>query len=100
MTSLTVGYPFGAELMRSTGAGALSELTVIAGALADIAIGIGIVAMLDTPRSLRCARVVAFLCCWEHDPSPRCVDGPTWPLLKIAPIFMLHLVALAILDER
>jgi DoxX-like family len=40
--SLTLGYPAGLELMRSTGAGALSAPAVVAGALADTAVGIGI----------------------------------------------------------
>ena len=42
MISLTAGYPSGLELMRSTGAGIFSGPSVIAGAVADIALGVSI----------------------------------------------------------
>ena len=58
--SLTMGYPSGLDLMRSTGAGLLSGPAVVIGALADIGIGACI--------AWRRLTVVAVLRRHRHDP--------------------------------
>jgi uncharacterized protein YbjT (DUF2867 family) len=99
--SLTVGYAGGLELMRSTGAGALSGPSVIAGALADIAVGAGIAWRRWTRYGLYGALALSmFYAVAGSILRPDLWAEPLGPLLKIAPIVVLHLVALAILDER
>jgi uncharacterized protein YbjT (DUF2867 family) len=99
--SLTLGYPAGLELMRSTGAGALSAPAVVAGALADTAVGIGIALRPFTRAALYGAFGLSlFYALAGSALRPDLWGEPLGPLLKILPIFVLHLVALAILDER
>jgi len=99
--SLTVGYASGLELMRSTGAGVLSGPSVIAGALADIAVGAGIAWRRWTRYGLYGALALSmFYAIAGSVLRPDLWAEPLGPLLKIAPIVVLHLVALAILDER
>ncbi|MCA1452724.1 SDR family oxidoreductase [Bradyrhizobium sp. BRP22] len=99
--SLTVGYPSGLELMRSTGAGLLSGPSVIAGALADIAVGLCIAWRPLTRQGLYGALALSlFYAVAGSILRPDLWIEPLGPLLKIIPIFVLHLVALAIIDER
>jgi uncharacterized protein YbjT (DUF2867 family) len=99
--SLTVGYPSGLELMRSTGAGMLAGPAVIAGALADIAVGLSIAWRRWTRYGLYGALMLSlFYAAAGTILRPDLWTEPLGPLLKIVPIFVLHLVALAILDER
>jgi uncharacterized protein YbjT (DUF2867 family) len=99
--SLTVGYPAGIDLMRSAGAGALSGPAVVAGALADIAVGIAIAWRPLTRAGLLGALALSlFYVAAGTVLRPDLWLEPLGPLLKIMPIFALHLVALAILDER
>jgi hypothetical protein len=101
IVSLTLGYPAGLELMRSTGAGALSAPAVVAGALADTAVGIGIALRPFTRAALYGALGLSlFYALAGSALRPDLWGEPLGPLLKILPIFVLHLVALAILDER
>jgi uncharacterized protein YbjT (DUF2867 family) len=99
--SLTLGYPAGLELMRSTGAGALSGPAVVAGALADLAVGVGIAFRPFTRIALYGALGLSpFYALVASALRPDLWAEPLGPLLKILPIFVLHLVAIAILDER
>lgn len=99
--SLTLGYQNGVELMQSTGAGLLSGPAVIAGALADIAIGIGIAWRPLTRCGLYGALSLSiFYAIAGSLLRPDLWIEPLGPLLKIVPIVALHLVALAILEER
>ena len=99
--SLTVGYPNGVDLMRSTGAGFLSGPAVVVGALADIAVGVGIAWRPVTRYGLYGALALSlFYAAAGTILRPDLWIEPLGPLLKIIPIFVLHLVALAILDER
>ena len=86
--------------MRVTGLPAAGAL-VAAGALADILIGVGI-AFRRTARpalwaalALSAAYVVLGTLL-----APQLWADPLGPLLKIVPIVVLHLMALAILDDR
>ncbi|MBO4225814.1 SDR family oxidoreductase [Bradyrhizobium neotropicale] len=101
LISLTVGYPSGVELMRGTGAGLLSLPSVVAGALADIAVGLCIAWRPLTRQGLYGAMALsAFYAVSGTILQPELWIEPLGPLLKIIPIFVLHLVALAIVDER
>ena len=101
LISLGPGWDIGVGLMREGGAGWLSEPSVIAGALADIAIGIGIAFR----RTARMALYAAFLLSVTYIVIgtailPRLWEEPLGPMLKIWPILALNLVALAILEDR
>jgi uncharacterized protein YbjT (DUF2867 family) len=99
--SLRLGYRNGVELMRSTGAGVLSGPTVIAGALADIVVGVSIAWRPLTRRGLYGALALSlFYAIAGSLLRPDLWIEPLGPLLKIIPIVVLHLVALAILEER
>jgi uncharacterized protein YbjT (DUF2867 family) len=100
--SLGPGWNYGIDLMREGGTKeTVAALTVIAGAVADFAIGVAI-AYRPLSRlglyaaigiSLTYAVVGTFL-------VPRLWADPLGPMLKIWPIIMVHFVALAILDDR
>ena len=99
--SLTAGYGEGIDLMRSTGAGPLSGAAVIAGALADIIVGIAIAWRPLARAGLFGALALSLF----YVAAGTVLRSDLWleplgPLLKIMPIFVLHLVALSILDER
>jgi uncharacterized protein YbjT (DUF2867 family) len=99
--SVSLGYDSGVDLMRSTGAGVLSGPAVVAGALADIAVGICIAWRPLTRYGLYGALALSlFYAVAGTMLRPDLWIEPLGPLLKIVPIFVLHLVALAILDER
>jgi uncharacterized protein YbjT (DUF2867 family) len=99
--SLTFGYNSGLDLMRSTGPDFLSGPAVIAGAIADIAVGVGIAWHRLTRYGLYSALGLSvFYGVAGTILRPDLWIEPLGPLLKIMPIIVLHLVALAILDER
>jgi uncharacterized protein YbjT (DUF2867 family) len=99
--SFALGYPSGVELMRGTGAGFLSAPAVIAGALADIAVGVAIAWRPLTRHALYGALALSLFYAGAGTMlRPDLWIEPLGPLLKIMPIFVLHLVALAMLDER
>jgi hypothetical protein len=101
LISLTAGYESGVDLMRSTGAGALSEPAVLGGSLADIAIGAGIAWRPLTRYGLYGGIALSLLYMVAGTVlRPDLWIEPLGPLLKIFPILLLHIVALAILDER
>jgi hypothetical protein len=100
--SMGPGWEYGIGLMREGGVeGRMAALTVIAGALSDLAIGLAI-AYRPTSRyglyaaiaiSLTYAVIGTIL-------VPRLWADPLGPMLKIWPIIVLHFVALAILKDR
>lgn len=99
--SLGPGYAGGEALMREAGAGALSGPAVVAGALADIAIGAGLLFRPTAKPALLAALAVSLSYLLGSTLlMPRLWAEPLGPLLKILPILMLNLVALAILDDR
>lgn len=100
--SLGPGWSYGIGLMEEGGVGGTAAaLTVIAGALADLCIGLAI-AYRPTNRlglyaaialSLAYAVIGTIL-------VPRLWADPLGPMLKIWPIIVLHLVALAVREDR
>ena len=87
--------------MRNTGAGFLSGPAVLAGALADIAVGSGIGWRPLTRCALYGSLVLSLFYLGAGTIlRPDLWGEPLGPLLKILPILALQLIALAILDER
>jgi uncharacterized protein YbjT (DUF2867 family) len=99
--SLTTGWRSGVELLINTAVGALAELAVVAGALADILIG-GLIAWRPTSRSglWGAIAISLFYAIAGTILRPDLWNEPLGPLMKILPILVLHFAALAILEER
>jgi len=99
--SIGPGYDIGVALMREGGAGALSGPSVIAGGLADLAIGAGILWRRTSKTALWAALAITlFYVVAGTALLPRLWEEPLGPMMKVWPILVLNLVALAILDER
>ncbi|MBP2233657.1 uncharacterized protein YbjT (DUF2867 family) [Sinorhizobium kostiense] len=99
--SLTIGYELGIDLMQRTGAGALSGPSVVAGALADMVIGVAIAFRRTSRIGLYgAAGLSLFYAVAGTILLPELWREPLGPLMKIWPILVLHLVALAILKDR
>lgn len=101
LISLTSGYQIGVNLMLEAGAGPLAGPAVIAGAIADICVGIAI----SFRRSARlglwgAVALTLFYAVAGSILVPRLWNEPLGPLLKIWPILMLNFMLLATLDER
>jgi uncharacterized protein YbjT (DUF2867 family) len=101
LISLGPGYDIGVELMEAGGAGPLSGPSVIAGGLADIAIGIGIAFRRTTRLALWTAIAMSlFYAIAGTSILPQLWADPIGPMLKIWPLIVLNLAALALLRER
>jgi uncharacterized protein YbjT (DUF2867 family) len=99
--SLGPGYDIGLALMREGGAGPLSGPTVIAGGLADLVIGAGILWRPTTGKALWGAlALTAFYVIVGTLILPRLWEEPLGPMMKVWPIVALNFVLLAILEER
>lgn len=99
--SVTIGYAAGVHLLVVAGAGAVAGPAVIAGALADFIIGAAIAVRRTTWWGLWGA--IALSCFYIASGTflrPDLWAEPLGPFLKIFPIVVLHLVALAVLEER
>jgi uncharacterized protein YbjT (DUF2867 family) len=101
IVSVGPGYAIGEGLMREAGAGPLSGPSVIAGALADLVIGVGILFRRTAQPALLAALALSiFYVIAVSWLLPRLWAEPLGPMMKIWPILMLNLVALAILEDR
>jgi uncharacterized protein YbjT (DUF2867 family) len=101
LISLGPGFDAGVRLMHEAGTGRLSAAGVIAGALADIAIGAGIAVRRTSKAALYGALgLTLFYIVAGTMRVPALWADPLGAMLKIWPAFMLNVVALAILDER
>jgi uncharacterized protein YbjT (DUF2867 family) len=100
--SLGPGWDYGIGLMREGGVeGASAALTVVAGALADLAIGIAIAYRPTSRYGLYAAIAISFIYAIIGTMLvPRLWADPLGPMLKIWPIIVAHFVALAILQDR
>lgn len=101
LASLGPGYAAGLTLIAGKLEGPAAALVVIAGGLADLMIGIGI-AMRRTARPALLSGIVVSLLYAVAGTilAPWLWLDPLAPLLKIAPVVALMLVALAILEDR
>lgn len=101
IVSLGPGWQIGVGLMEEGGAGALAAPSVVAGALADILIGIGILFRRTARIALYAAIGLSLFYAFAGSILlPRLWAEPLGPMLKILPILLLNLVALAILEDR
>ena len=99
--SVTVGYGLGVQLLAVAGVGSLSGPGVIAGALADLLIGLAIAWRPATRYGLWGALGLStFYLVAGTFLRPDLWAEPLGPFLKIFPIIIVHLVALAVLEER
>jgi uncharacterized protein YbjT (DUF2867 family) len=96
------GYMYGKALLKEGGLeGTIVPLIIIGGALMDLAIGVGIVVRHTTRMALQASMGVAvFYAVIGTILVPRLWIDPLGPMVKIWPIIVLTLVALAILDDR
>ncbi|HEV7435186.1 MAG TPA: SDR family oxidoreductase [Pseudorhizobium sp.] len=99
--SLSSGFRQGVELMLRTPAEEFAVPTVIAGAFADIAIGVAITRRQSARSGLYAGIALSvFYVVAGSLLLPSLWHDPLGPLLKIWPILVLHFTALAILKER
>lgn len=100
--SLGPGWDIGIGLMHEGNVtGIAAPLTVIAGALADLSIGIGIAFRRTTRPALYAALALSLVYVVIGTLLvPRLWIDPLGPMLKIWPVMALNLVAIAILDDR
>jgi hypothetical protein len=100
--SMGPGWGYGIGLMREgVVEGTMAALTVIAGALADLAIGIAIAFRPTSRYGLYAAIAISFAYAVIGTILvPQLWADPLGPMLKIWPIIVLHFVALAILKDR
>jgi uncharacterized protein YbjT (DUF2867 family) len=100
--SLGPGWDYGIGLMREGGVeGTSATLTVVAGALADLAIGLAIAYRPTSRYGLYAAIAISFTYAIIGTILvPRLWADPLGPMLKIWPIIVTHFVALAIFEDR
>jgi uncharacterized protein YbjT (DUF2867 family) len=100
--SLTVGWHYGLGLLHEGGlADPVSALVVIAGALADLAIGMAIFYRPTSRYGLYAALAISLAYAIIGTILvPRLWSDPLGPMLKIWPVIVLNLVALAVLEDR
>ena len=100
--SLGPGWDLGIRYMNEGGVtGSWAAATVIAGAMADLAVGIGIAVRRTTRPALYAAfgLSLAYVLIGTWLVPDLWID-PLGPMLKIWPILALNLVAIAILEDR
>lgn len=99
--SLGPGYDIGVGLMREGGAGVLSGPVVVAGGLADLAVGIGIAwRRTARPALIGALALTVFYVVCGTAILPRLWEDPLGPMMKVWPILAFNLLLLAMLDER
>lgn len=95
------GYEHGDGLMHEGGAGAIAPLAIIGGGLLDLAIGAGIAYRRTTRIALLVSLAVSLLYAVIGTILvPRLWVDPLGPMMKIWPIMVLTVVALAIREDR
>jgi uncharacterized protein YbjT (DUF2867 family) len=100
--SLGPGWEIGMSYVREGGLGEnLAALSIIAGALADIIIGLAILWRPASRYGLWAALIISLLYVVIGTALvPRLWADPLGPMLKIWPVLMLNLVAMAIREDR
>lgn len=101
IVSLGPGWDHAVAVMEMTRAARFAEAAVIAGALADIAVGL----LILFRRTARIGLVAALLVSLGYLVLGTLLLPGLWadslgPMLKVWPILMLNLLCLALLDER
>jgi len=101
LVTLGPGYAAGVHMLRDVGAGGYADPIAIAGAVADLAIGVGIAFRRTSRLALWAAfgLSAAYLAAGSLL-APQLWVEPLGPLSKIVPIMMLNVLALAIREDR
>jgi uncharacterized protein YbjT (DUF2867 family) len=101
LLALGPGWSEAERLLADSGPAGMAPFGVAAGAAADIAIGIAIAVRRTARPALLAAVGVSLLYLLLGTAlRPGVWLDPLGPLVKVLPVLVLHLVALAILDER
>jgi uncharacterized protein YbjT (DUF2867 family) len=101
LLALGPGYGIGEGLMREGGVPALAPFAIIGGALVDIVIGVGIAVRRTSYAALLASLAISIAYIVIGTVLvPRLWADPLGPMVKIWPILILTLVALAIRDDR
>jgi uncharacterized protein YbjT (DUF2867 family) len=102
LVSLGPGWEIGMDLLREGGLGErFAALTVAAGALADLTIGVAILIRPLSRYGLWAALIISLVYVVIGTALvPRLWSDPLGPMLKIWPVLVLNLVALAIREDR
>lgn len=101
LISLGPAASAGETLLQEAGTGALALPLALAGALADLAIGLGIAWRRTARLALAGGVVLSIVYALSATALvPRLWLDPLGPLVKIVPIVVLHLQALATLRDR
>jgi uncharacterized protein YbjT (DUF2867 family) len=101
LVSLGPGYAAAETLLRRAAAGDLAGPGVLAGAAADLVLGLGIAWRRTARPALWGALLLsAFYLAATTALAPELWAEPLGPLTKVAPIMVLNMVALAILEDR
>jgi hypothetical protein len=100
--SLTIGWDYGMGLLREGGLeGDFAALTIVAGAVADLLIGAAILYRPTSRYGLYAALAISLAYAVIGTILvPRLWADPLGPMLKIWPVMVLNLVALAIREDR
>jgi len=95
------GWGIGMDLMREGGVEKIGPMLIAAGATSDILIGVGILFRPTTHIALSAALGISIAYVIIGTILvPRLWTDPLGPMLKIWPIIVFNLVAIAILDDR
>jgi hypothetical protein len=101
LISLGPGWSIGVSLMIEGGAGPLAGPSVVAGALADIAIGVFMLFRRTARLALYAAvGLTVFYIIAGSLLVPRLWADPLGPMLKIWPVLMLNFILIALIEER
>jgi uncharacterized protein YbjT (DUF2867 family) len=101
IVSVTAGYGHAVRLMEMTAAAPIAELSVIAGAVVDVVVGLLILFRRTSKLGLIAAFAVSiFYVVAGTFLLPALWADPLGPMMKIWPILAFNLLCLAILDER
>jgi len=102
LVCLGPGWDYGIGLMREGEVeGTAAALIVIAGALADLVIGVAIAWRRTSRHGLYAAITICLVyACIGSVLVPRLWADPLGPMLKIWPVMVAHLAALAVLEDR
>ena len=101
IVSLGPGWDVGLRYMREAGLETVGPAGIIAGSIADIVVGLGI-AFRRTAKPALCAALglSALYLIAGTLLLPRLWEDPIGPMMKIWPIMVLILVAIAIVEDR
>jgi hypothetical protein len=102
LISFGPGWNLGMTLMREGGVeDPIASLTILAGASADILIGLAVLYRPTSRYGLYAAILISIgYAIIGSILAPRLWREPLGPLLKILPIIVLNLIALAIREDR